>query len=313
MPTAHRNGETWLDTAGRPIQAHGGGVMFHADHYYWYGEDRATRPHDRHGHEAPVNAGVRCYKSADLLAWEDLGTVLPVGPVDPGHELHPTRVIERPKVVYNEKTKKFVMWLHLDSRNYAAARAGVAVADDPAGPFTYLQSYRPDGGMSRDQTLFVDDDGTAYHVGSSDENATALFSVLTDDYLKPSGVHARKFVNRQMEAFAFTRRGDTYHMIASGCTGWAPNPARSASATDFMGDWTEHGNPCRGEGAAITFHAQSCFILRPPKAGHPHLAMFDVWRPRDLKTSGYVWLPIVWEDGQMTIPWRPTFDAEALA
>ena len=31
--TAFRPGEVWLDTAGEPIQAHGGGVLFHEGVY----------------------------------------------------------------------------------------------------------------------------------------------------------------------------------------------------------------------------------------------------------------------------------------
>jgi hypothetical protein len=55
-------------------------------------------------------------------------------------------VIERPKVIYNVRTRKFVMWLHQDSPDYQAARSGVAVSDTPAGPFKYLGSFRPNAG-----------------------------------------------------------------------------------------------------------------------------------------------------------------------
>ena len=42
-------------------------------------------------------------------------------------------VIERPKVIYNDKTKKYVMWMHIDKRHYEYARAGVAVSDKVTG------------------------------------------------------------------------------------------------------------------------------------------------------------------------------------
>lgn len=32
------NGEVWLDTDGNPINAHGGGILYHNGRYYWYGE-----------------------------------------------------------------------------------------------------------------------------------------------------------------------------------------------------------------------------------------------------------------------------------
>ena len=47
-------------------------------------------------------------------------------------------MIERPKVIYNEKTGKFVMWMHIESPDYEKAHAGVAVCDSPTGAFTYL-------------------------------------------------------------------------------------------------------------------------------------------------------------------------------
>ena len=31
-------GTVWYDTDGNPINAHGGGIMFHKGVYYWYGE-----------------------------------------------------------------------------------------------------------------------------------------------------------------------------------------------------------------------------------------------------------------------------------
>ena len=38
------------------------------------------------------------------------------------------------------------------------------------------------GQMSRDMTLYVDDDGIAYHIYSSEENLTLQIAQLTDDY-----------------------------------------------------------------------------------------------------------------------------------
>ena len=31
-------GEVWKDTDGNPINAHGGGLLYHEGTYYWYGE-----------------------------------------------------------------------------------------------------------------------------------------------------------------------------------------------------------------------------------------------------------------------------------
>lgn len=94
-----------------------------------------------------------------------------------GHDLHPSKVLERPKVVYNKKTGKFVMWAHVESADYSKACAGVAVSDSPVGPFIYQGSFRPNNAMSRDQTVFVDDDGRAYQFYSSGEQCYNVYQL----------------------------------------------------------------------------------------------------------------------------------------
>jgi hypothetical protein len=49
------------------------------------------------------------------------------------------------------------------------------------------------GQMARDMTLFVDDDGKAYHIYSSEENSTTHISLLTDDYLSFAGQICKGF------------------------------------------------------------------------------------------------------------------------
>jgi len=296
----HTNGECWPDETGRPIQAHGAGILFHKGVYYWYGEHRDGPDFHYDGRNRRFIAGVGCWKSNDLVRWESVGIVLPVND-DPTSDLHRARVLERPKVIYNPSTAKFILWLHVDTSDYKYSRAGVAVSDSPEGPFQYIQSFGPNTFMSRDMTLFVDREGCAYHIGSSDNNATTMISCLSDDWLKPSGIFRKVFERRWMEAFAFCEHGGRYWMIASGCTGWNPNPARSAVADDFMGPWMELPNPCVGENAEITFGGQSCFILPPGPVNHDYIAMFDVWRPASLSQSGYAWLPIHWENDRMVI------------
>jgi hypothetical protein len=330
-------GEIWRDTDGKAINAHGGGVLFHDGVYYWYGELKEGRTYlpkvnKSWGGTRVVTGGVSCYSSTNLYDWKNEGVVLPSVADNPDHDLACENVIERPKVIYNARTKKFVMWLHQDSPDYQAARAGVAVSDTPVGPFKYLGSFRPNAGawpvnvtgndkqpggknflerdfkggqMARDMTLFVDDDGKAYQFYASEGNPTMHVSLLTDDYLKPAGKYARIFPGRSMEAPAVFKRDGKYYLIGSGCTGWDPNAARSAVATNIFGPWTELGNPCRGADAEMTFFSQSTFVL--PVAGQTNqfIAMFDRWKKWELNDSRYVWLPIEWDaEGKPTVRWQ---------
>ena len=305
-------GEVWKDTDGNPINAHGGGLLYHEGTYYWYGEYKKGETilpewATWECYRTDVT-GVSCYSSKDLLNWKFEGIVLPAVKDDKKHDLHPSKVLERPKVIYNEKTKKFVMWAHVESADYSKACAGVAVSDSPTGTFTYVGSFRPNGAMSRDQTVFVDDNGKAYQFYSSENNATLYISELTDDYLKPTGRYTRNFVKQSREAPAVFKYNGKYYMLSSGCTGWDPNVAELAVADSIMGQWTTIGNPCTGPDADKTFYAQSTYVQQVYGKGNAYIAMFDRWKKKNLEDSRYVWLPLEFgKDGTITIPWRDSW------
>ena len=78
-------------------------------------------------------------------------------------------------------------------------------------------------------------------------------SLLTDDYLKPSGRFTRNFIKESREAPAVFKHKGKYYMLSSGCTGWDPNVAEIAVADSIMGTWKTIGNPCTGPDADKTF------------------------------------------------------------
>lgn len=340
-------GEIWNDDNGKHINAHGGGILFKDGTYYWYGEYKVA---GTLGNKAMV--GVSCYSSADLYNWKDEGIVLKVDE-NPESDIAKGCILERPKVIYNSKTGKYVMWFHLElkDKGYDTARSGVAVSDHPEGPFTFLKSFRPNAGfwplnvqnchkkpvadwvkpnycggkgclpapvdsvnilgrdfkggqMARDMNLFVDDDGTAYHIYSSEENSTLHISKLTDDYLSYSGEYYRAFVGRYMEGAAMFKRNGKYYIIASDCTGWDPNAERSAVADQIFGTWTELGNPAQGSDSETTFHSQSTFVLQVQGKKDSYIFMGDRWNPKDQIDSRYIWLPITFENSAPKLYWQ---------
>ena len=325
--TEFRPGELWKDTDGVAINAHGGGIMFHGGKYWWYGEYKTE---GEAGNLAQV--GVSCYSSDDLYNWKNEGIALAVSD-EPGSDIERGCILERPKVIYNALTGKFVMWFHLELKGsgYSSARSGIAVADRPEGPFSFVRSTRavpgkwpfnkdefPDekgflardfesGQMSRDMTLFVDDDGKAYQLSASEDNWTLHIAELTDDYLDYTGKYVRVFSDRLMEAPAIFKKDGTYYFMGSGCTGWAPNAARSASAPSIWGPWTELGNPCEGEGSQLTFNSQSTFILPVAGKENTFIYMGDRWNPKNAIDGRYVWLPIEFDGDRFKIYWRDSW------
>ena len=342
--TSFKPGELWLDDHGVHINAHGGGMLLQGGIYYWFGEHRAGGP------AGGTADGVHAYSSTDLYNWKDEGMVFRPSD-DPQSDITKGCLMERPKVVYNAPTHKFVLWFHLElkGQGYKAARAGVAVSDQPTGPYVFRASFRPNQGvwpinvtdqdkasppagaggagrsvqtaaragdylrrdfksgqMSRDMTVFVDDDGKAYLITSSEENATLHIVQLSDDYQGFSGKWSRVLIGDSNEAPAVFKSGGKYYMISSGTTGWNPNPARSAVADSIFGPWTRLGNPCRGtpEQNRTTFQSQSTYVLALPGKPGAFIFMADRWRPQNPIDGRYLWLPIAWESGQPVIAWH---------
>ena len=339
-------GQEWPDRKGEHINAHGGGLLFHEGKYYWYGENRPAR-----GFTTEV--GVEVYSSSDLMNWEDEGVALAVSE-EAGHDIERGCIMERPKVVRNPKTGKFVMLFHLElkGKGYAAARVGFAESDSPVGPFRFIRSLRPNAGkwptdfsrrdirkakklkeadykewwtpewreaireglllardvpggqMSRDMTVYVDDDGKAYHIYSAEENLTLNLAELTDDYLDYTGRYVRIAPGGQNEAPTIFKRDGVYWMITSGCTGWAPNEARMFKAASLWGPWEQLPSPFVGKDAKKSFHTQGTYIFKVEGTEDGFVFMADRWNPQSLKNSRHIWLPIDFEaDGTPVIRW----------
>jgi hypothetical protein len=344
-----KSGEIWKDNNGVHINAHGGGILIYGGIYYWFGEHKIE---GRQGNKAMI--GVHVYSSTDLYNWQDECIALEMLD-DENSMLQRGSVVERPKVIHNKKTGKFVMWFHHELKNqgYNAALTGVAVADSVTGPYEYIDSFRIhagiwplnfneeqrknvkplregkspnwkqdviDGGylvrdfekgqMSRDMTLFVDDDGQAYHITASEENNTLLISKLAEDYLSLTGEYVRVFPGGRNEAPAIFKKDSKYYLFTSGLTGWKPNPGRSAVSDNIMSGWKALGNPCRGteEEVNTTFWSQSTFVIPVQGLQDAFIFMADRWRPDNAIDGRYVWLPVQWEDGKPIIKWLDKWD-----
>ena len=326
--TAFKPGQTsWPDNKNTHINAHGGGVLYYGGSYYWFGEYKNNRNNN-------AEHGVSCYSSTDLYNWYNQGIALAV---QSGTDVQSGCIIERPKVIYNNTTGKFVMYFHLELKNqgYDAARVGIAVADQVTGPYVFKESIRPNkqqraigyipgqdfdneysagetnGQMSRDMTLFVDDDGKAYHIYSSENNATLHISLLSNDYLSHSGQFVRLAPGGYNEAPAVFKRAGKYFMITSGCTGWDPNAARLFMADAMLGTWTEYPNPCVGTNSGLTFNSQSTYVIPVAGKTNAYIFMADRWKPNNPITGQYVWLPVDFENGLPVLKWFDSWNLTA--
>lgn len=293
-----KNGEIWKDMDGKDIQAHGGCIIEYDGTWYWYGENKDAE--NCFGRDRVDVIGVSCYSSKDLVNWKYEGLVLEADSSNPKSPIHTSKVLERPKVLYNEKYKQFVMWMHLDSGDYTYAAAGVAVSGSPVGPFTLKTAMQPNRQDCRDMTLFQDVDGTAYLIHSKDWNKTMNIARLTEDYTMTDGMYVSVMIDQEREAPALCYHENKYYMITSGCTGWRPNSAMYAESDHLLGKWKLIDNPCEGENYRRTFEGQSAYIFEA--RGKKYL-LLDHWVPHNLRHSGYSILPIEFNDGIMTVRW----------
>lgn len=297
------NGPVWYDTTGGTIQAHGGSIIKVGSTYYWIGEDRLNNSHNF--------SNVVCYSSTDLKNWAWVSYPLKN---TSAAELASSK-IERPKVIYNSSTGKYVMWMHYENgTDYSLGRAAVASSSSVCGSYTYHGSFRPMNYESRDLTVFKDDDGTAYLVSASNKNGgandTMAIFQLSSDYLSVASFKTWYADNGYREAPAIVKQGGKYFLITSQASGWYPNQGGYSTATSMAGPWTAVqplGNPS-------TFASQSTFVL--PIQGTSttsYLYMADRWNSSALGDSRYIWLPLTLNgsSGTASLEWYSSWNLDA--
>ena len=280
-------GDVWLDNRGKQIQAHGGGITYWKGTYYWFGEDR-TQSNDAD------KRYVGCYSSRDLVHWKFRRQIAFSDPENLGARW----VLERPKVFVNERTHKFVLYAHLDDARYKVARVMIAVSDRIDGDYRYVKSFRPLDQESRDIGQFVDQDGSAYLIFESRPTKGFFIAKLTDDYMN---VEKTSFIPAPLEGGAVVHYGNLYYAIGSHMTGWRPNPDVYATAPAVSGPWTEFKDVAPPE--ANTYNAQSTMLVKVAGSKETTVIfMGDIWKPKELWDSRYLWMPLDIGNGTMHLP-----------
>jgi len=294
----------WTDSSGNRIESHGAGIIQVNGAFYWFGESTKTQDLKDHG--------INCYSSKDLLVWKFEGQVLHQQDITGVGKQGPY-VVERPKVIYSTHTNKYVMWFHLDDDYYDFGHVGIATSDTVNGHYSFVHSIQPDNLDSHDQTLFQDEDGSAYHIRTIDNQYVGI-SQLSEDYLSTTGVISK--IEQGREGVAMFKRNGKYYLATSHVTWWNPNPMEvwTTDSTTLKGaKWSSLGNPTNDD---QSFHSQPAFILpyHTQNGTVIYIYMGDRWLPHneecsepwcpDLLNACYIWLPIGWNADKPSINWR---------
>lgn len=276
-----RPGQVWLDTDGKRIQAHGGSVMYWEGFYYWYGENKEFTE----ANNGIWHWGVRCYKSKDLYNWEDLGLIIPPNTEDPNSSIHPSSMMDRPHIIYNRKTKKFVCWLKIMEKEGTQSET-VLTADTLTGPYTIVRERLYPLNMSAgDFDLVVAPDGKAYYYFERVHSET-ICADLTEDYTDVTGYYTTHFPHPYppyvREATAHFLRKGKHYLLTSGTTGYLPNPSELAIADTWHGPYTVLGNPHPGDESNTSFHSQISSVFKVPGKKDLYIACADRWLPAQM-------------------------------
>jgi len=277
-----RPGEVWLDTNGNRIQAHGGSIFFENDTFYWYGENKEhTTPGSGNWHW-----GVRAYSSTDLYNWDDLGLIIPPVLDDPASPLHPAQKMDRPHILFNERTGKYVCWLKIMGEDNEQTQAStVLVADSLLGPYETVQTgLRPLGMDAGDFDLVIDPDTKKGYYFFEKVHTDLVCAELTDDYTDVSGVSSTHFHHSgppfNREGPAHFMRDGVHYLVTSSTTGYFPNPSEFARADNFHGPWTVVGNAHPTDQSGTSFRSQVSSVFRHPAKNDLYIALADRWLPQ---------------------------------
>lgn len=310
-PAVLHPGEPWFDTNGHRINAHGGGVYRFHGIFYWYGEHKIPGKSEKDG----ADGGIHAYSSLDLVHWKDEGIVFSVDYEHPHSDISYGCILERPKVMYDEATRKYIAYFKLypPGTGYLHGFLGMATSDSPSGPFTYKGKAlggNPEFGTG-DFAIFRDRDGNSYHLAVRKPDRVFVAGKLTaqgepapaKDYCVAEGI------DNATEAPVLIRHGNIYFLLGSGSTGFEPNPARSFAARSICGPYRSLGNfvsgtnPHNGLGPEKTFGGQLSFAIPMPGRSDVFIAMFDIWNPTENAKATYIWLPLTFENGRPVVHW----------
>ena len=306
-----RPGQIWNDTSGKAINVHAGYIVYEDGYYYWIGDSRT-------GNECN---GVGCYRSKDLYNWTNRGLIIPLsGKISEDNwDLAKGRNLYRPKILYNELTKKWIIWAVWENMEVTITKSCRLVSDHMEGDYGLYEISCVNGILSRDYTLFKDDtDGRVYFIGAVNTNADILGVQLNDDYLDGTSNASIILDGVKYEAPAIFKMYDMYFGLFSGCTYWKPNRSRWAYSYNMLEGWsyervftdvTGSGIEfCVDDVKGTTYDSQSAFVFKVGGDDQKLVYVGDRWDENNLESSKQVWLPISMRSGYPTIHWYDEWD-----
>jgi len=347
MYSSIRPGKVWYDTEGKRIQAHGGSVLYAENKFWWYGENKEGITGTATGERCKFwHRGVRCYSSDDLYNWKDEGMIVPASD-DETNPFFPAHIMDRPHILYNEKTRKYVLWAKTTKGGFKNAKFSVCVGDSLSS-LVYSHDVETYPHFAGDFDLFAEN-GRAYVIFEH-PHSEMIVRELNEDFTdlgeKWSSHIPLESPPEVREAPAYFEREGRRFILTSGTTGYYPNPTIAYDITDIHGEWKDLGRTCKGDVRNNSFHAQFSSVFHHPHIPDLYIALGDRWltdltedlpdmeavfydryspngkrefewkqcrlfSDENTSEADYVWLPIRFdENGNPYIVWRRAWTTE---
>ena len=271
------NVEPRRDVTGAIVDAHDGNLLFAKNRYYLYG----TAYDNTAGYS--INNRFRVYSSPDLEHWTFEGELL---------KAPPDGVYYNPSVVYNARTRKYVLWYNWYPKLWAG-QVGVAESDTPIGPFTIVNERaqlteadaRPGAG-----TVFVDDDGTGYYIYNAiAEHHAVRVEQLTPDFFGSTGVTSEVLAT-ECEATSIVKHDGVYYAVfdRACCFCTDGSGARVYEAASPLGPYKEMENINRDAQQKPIVAAQQASVAHiPTPDGEDLIWIGDRWGTRPDGVKGH--------------------------
>lgn len=282
-----RPGAVMRDTKGHRLHAHGGGIVRADNTFYLYGENKEESVEGN----GIWHWGVRAYSSNDLLRWEDRGLIIPPVLDDEESPLHPTSMMDRPHIVFNPRTRKFVAWLKVMGRNNIQAFT-IMTADKFLGPYeTVTTGYRPFGFSAGDFDIDVDNQSGRAYLFFQKLHTDIVVCPLSEDFLVAEEPYRlelyRDLPPAAREAPVHFSRNGKHYLITSGTTHYKPNPSEVAISDEIGGKYETLGNLHPDDNSLTSYGTQISDVLLIPGTDI-YIAIGDRWHPEITDARPYI-------------------------
>ncbi|GAB3431334.1 family 43 glycosylhydrolase [Niabella aquatica] len=286
-----------FDLLGNAVDAHDGEIAKFNGVYYLYGTSYNCG-YEWGNKDAPF-CGFKVYTSTNLKDWKDNGFLFDAQTAIWQRRCNgKTYGCYRPHVIYNKKTKLYVLWINVYD-NIVGYR--VFTSPTPAGPFSEVAEPKlavnanmPVAGLNNgDHDTFIDDDGTAY-LAYTDWRANGVIMIeqLSDDYLTGTGKHVKSVTAEKTEAPCLFKRNNLYYVVYSDpncgyCSGTGSSYKTSESP---LGPWSDpvsiSNNSCGGQPSFVSKLKVDGEII--------YLYGSDLWNnaAKNEALANYYWAPL---------------------